>query len=85
MILKTVRQQLRAGIPCVFVHKDARLSVPSTLLSMGYELIGEAMVPPQNFVLPDSRKKANKDSTDRWQGANGIVSKRQRITVARTV
>jgi hypothetical protein len=88
-ILKSLRHRLQNGIPCAFVHKDDKLSSETTMKTLGYEILGHAYIPPLDFDLPKSRKKAANKKTDEDDAEdNGDVSpttEHQRITVARTI
>jgi Putative RNA methylase family UPF0020 len=88
-ILKSVRTRLKEGAPCIFIHKDAALSNPDHLQTLGYQWLEEAYIPPLDFVLPPSRKKKPKndsgdaDDEEDLTPANPIVQKHQRVTVVR--
>lgn len=85
-ILVSLRNTLGEGIPCAFVHKDAKLSSYTTMCSLGFEILGEACVPPMDFVLPDSRKKPlARDGPRNELPREYNDGKTQRITVVKTI
>ena len=81
-ILKAIIPQMKAGSPCVFIHKDEKLSNHKTMNSMGYQILGEANIPPLNFYLPKSGRKGKRQKTE--SGIEENSDKRLKVTVART-
>ena len=83
-ILESTRRRLKPDAVCVFVHKNDKLSNPEMLQTMGFELLGEAFVPPLGFHLPESSKKGeNQVDDEESSNSSAISSKHQRITVVR--
>ena len=80
-ILESIRARLKDGAPCVFVHKDEKLSSAKIMKSLKYDILGEASIPPLDFDLPTSAKKRKQGET--ISSKNTKAGKHQRITVAR--
>ena len=83
-IMKSMRTRLNDGAPCIFIHKDEKISSSNTMASLGYQILGEAFIPPLDFALPKSGKKKKQggiDSSEPSAPENTRIHKHQRITV----
>lgn len=82
-IIKSIRTRLNDGAPCIFIHKDEKISSSKTMASLGYKIMAEAFIPPLDFAIPTSRKKKKQGDIDSEAIAprNTHVGKHQRITV----
>lgn len=57
-ILELLPSSLRPRAPCAFISKDDELQ--REMGRLGYEILGDAHIPPVNFVLPTSKKAKGK-------------------------
>ncbi len=78
--LIAIRKLLKPGTPCVFLYKNDETSSNDLYWeSLGYQMMGHASIPQQNFVLPNQgkkkeKKRCNDDETVLTGRSNCVVS-----------
>ena len=84
-ILGSTRQILTKGTPCAVILKqgsdvNSSETMRRFLTKLGYEVLGQAQVPPSNFQLPSlavKKKKGVKSDRTNNQGTGGTSRKRR--------
>lgn len=71
-ILASLPRSLRHRAPCAFVSKNAELQ--KYMQRRGYEILGDAHIPPLNFVLPTGKKAKKNDETSKGQSTTCVVT-----------